>query len=345
MFDTLANRYRPQTLDDVVEQDVIKKTLKRQIERGTFQRAILFCGPAGCGKTTNARIFAKEINGGNNSYIEINAAVRNRVEDIRDLVEDAQFVPIGSTYKVYIVDECHMLTVQAWNAFLKLLEETPKHVVFILCTTDPQKIIDTVLSRTQRYEFKRISFKGIVNRLQEILNNEKSGENISGVATWDIEALEYIAKLSKGGMRSALTLLDKCLAYSPDVTVSNVINVIGVAGWDDMFDLLTAVKNKDDKSCLEIINKLYQSSVDLKQFVKDFISFVVDISKFCQTKNFELLDYLPNNYQGKIASFSDIVFLRAVLNQLLKLSTSLKWESNPKLLIEATFITEICGVS
>lgn len=343
MYETLANRYRPQTLEDVVEQDVVKKTLKHQIEKAHFQHAMLFSGCPGTGKTSNARIFARAINGGSGAYTEINAAVRNKVEDIRDLVEEAQFAPLGAKYRVYIVDECHMLTIQAWNAFLKLLEEPPKHAIFILCTTDPQKIPDTILSRTQRYEFKRISFKGIVDRLEYVLNCEKSGQNLSGVESWDKSALEYIAKSSKGGMRSALTLLDKCLAYSPILTAESVAKVAGVADCAQMIELLKTVQEKNETGCLALFSKLYDSSVDFKQFIKDFIAFVLDVIKYCQTKSFELLEYIPDTFKSELESFSDIIFLREVLTQLMELSSDLKWETNPKMLIEATFVTKFFG--
>lgn len=343
MYETLANRYRPQTLEDVVEQDVVKKTLKHQLEKEHFQHAMLFSGLAGTGKTSNARIFARAINGGSGAYTEINAAVRNKVEDIRDLVEEAQFAPLGAKYRVYIVDECHMLTIQAWNAFLKLLEEPPKHAIFILCTTDPQKIPDTILSRTQRYEFKRISFKGIVDRLEYVLNCEKSGQNLSGVESWDKSALEYIAKSSKGGMRSALTLLDKCLAYSSILTAESVAKVAGVADCAQMIELLKTVQEKNETGCLALFSKLYDSSVDFKQFIKDFIAFVLDVIKYCQTKSFELLEYIPDTFKSELESFSDIIFLREVLTQLMELSSDLKWETNPKMLIEATFVTKFFG--
>ena len=242
-----------------------------------------------------------------------------------------------------LVHNCHMLTIQAWNAFLKLLEEPPKHAIFILCTTDPQKIPDTILSRTQRYEFKRISFKGIVDRLEYVLNCEKSGQNLSGVESWDKSALEYIAKSSKGGMRSALTLLDKCLAYSPILTAESVAKVAGVADCAQMIELLKTVQEKNETGCLALFSKLYDSSVDFKQFIKDFIAFVLDVIKYCQTKSFELLEYIPDTFKSELESFSDIIFLREVLTQLMELSSDLKWETNPKMLIEATFVTKFFG--
>ena len=341
-YESLASRYRPKSFDEIVEQNVIKKTLKRQIERESFKHVVLFTGQAGSGKTSSARIFAREVNGGVSDFIELNAAVKNRVEDMRELVEDAQYMPIGTKYKVYIMDEVHLLTTQAQNALLKLFEEPPAHAVFILCTTDPQKLLDTILSRVERYDFKRISFQGIVSRLEYVLANEKNGENLSGVVSWETDALDCIAKAANGGMRNALTLLDKCLAYSGEVTLDNVVNVIGVVDYTQMFDLLEALQTKNNIKCSEIIEQLFQSGVDLKQFLKDFISFVIDVSKYCQTERFELLNEIPKSFENFLIQFKNLEFLRKVLSVFLKLLSDIKWENNPKMFIEAVILTEFC---
>ena len=169
---TLAVKYRPKVFEDVTEQGYIKDILRNQINNDEIKNAYLFCGGAGTGKTTTARIFANEINEGQGNPVEVDAASNNGVEQVRTIIDDAKFKALDSKYKVYIMDECHMLSTGAWNAMLKLLEEPPKTTIFILCTTDPQKIPATILSRVQRYDFQRISFEGIVKRLEYILQQE-----------------------------------------------------------------------------------------------------------------------------------------------------------------------------
>ena len=186
----------------------------------------MFCGGDGTGKTTCAHIFANEINKGQGEPIELDAASNNSVEDLRRLTEQAQTKSLDSEFKVFIIDECHSLSNQAWQAMLKTLEEPPASSIFIFCTTNPEKIPNTILSREQRYNFQRISQKGIVSRLKLILDcenkesskSEKPEERIE----YDIASLEYIAKIADGGMRDAITLMDKCLSYSKELSVANV---------------------------------------------------------------------------------------------------------------------------
>ena len=169
---SLAVKYRPKIFDDVVEQDTIKIILKQQITTGNIKNAYLFCGPAGDGKTTCARIFANEINNGYGNPIELDAASHNGVDDVREVIKQAQTKSLDSEYKIFIIDECHSISNTGWQAFLKLLEEPPAKSIFIFCTTDPQKIPKTILSRVQRYDFSRISQQGIVERLYSILQEE-----------------------------------------------------------------------------------------------------------------------------------------------------------------------------
>ena len=169
---SLATKYRPKTFDDVCEQDSVKVILKQQLESGEIQHAYLYVGSAGCGKTTCARIFSNEANKGRGNPIEIDAASNNSVDDVRNIIQQAKVKSMDSDYRIFILDECHMLSNSAWNAMLKLLEEPPKTAVFIMCTTDPQRIPRTILSRVQRFQFSRISQEGIVSRLCNILENE-----------------------------------------------------------------------------------------------------------------------------------------------------------------------------
>ena len=168
----LAIKYRPKTFDDVVEQGAVKKILQEQLKTKTHKNTYLFTGGAGTGKTTCARIFANEINNHEGNPIEIDAASNNGVENVRDIIDNAKFKALDAAYKVYIIDECHSLSIGAWNAMLKLIEEPPAQTVFIFCTTDPQKIPATIISRVQRYDFQRITYQSVVDRLKQILDWE-----------------------------------------------------------------------------------------------------------------------------------------------------------------------------
>ena len=219
----LAIKYRPKTFDDVVEQSEIKTILQEQLSTDTHKNCYLFTGGAGTGKTTCARIFANELNNGEGNPIEIDAASNNGVESVREIIDGAKFKAIDSRFKIYILDECHMLSTGAWNAMLKIIEEPPAQTIFIFCTTDPQKIPATILSRVQRYDFRRITFDSVVDRLKYICEQEakelcdiKGNEFLPGDVmpiSYDPNALAYIAKIADGGMRDAITLLDKCVSY------------------------------------------------------------------------------------------------------------------------------------
>lgn len=243
----LAIKYRPKTFDEVTEQGSIKVILQEQISTGTIKNAYLFTGGAGTGKTTCARIFANEINKGQGVPIEMDAASNNSVEDVRSITAQAQTKSLDSEYKIFIIDECHSLSNSAWQAMLKTLEEPPAKSIFIFCTTDPQKIPKTILSRVQRYDFQRISKDGIVKRLNYICDKEA----IDMTGSIEPDALEYLAKLADGGMRDAITLMDKCLSYSTELTVENVVKALGVANYDVMFSLLDSLIESKTSLCLE----------------------------------------------------------------------------------------------
>lgn len=332
----LALKYRPKTFNDVIEQDAIKATLSQQIKMNTIQHCYLFTGPAGCGKTTDARIFANEINSGSGNIIEIDAASNNSVEDTRRIIDDAKFKSITSTYKVYILDECHVFSSQAWQSLLKVIEEPPACVVFIFCTTNPEKIPNTILSRVQRYDFRKISFNGIVSRLKYIIENENNeGANI----TYEGSAIEYIAKLADGGMRDSITTLDKCLSYNTNLTLENVTTALGTVNYDILFDLTDYVYNFETNKVIETIETIYMSGANIKQFIKDYTLFVLDLCKYGLNKTFNYIQ-IPSLYKDRLDKYDNnaYAFFVQLLGEMTKLSSTIKWESSPKPTIESTFI-------
>ncbi|MGM9543533.1 MAG: DNA polymerase III subunit gamma/tau [Romboutsia timonensis] len=274
----LANKYRPKTFEDVSEQGAIKTIIENQIKNSDLRNAYLFCGGAGTGKTTCARIVADMINDGKGNPIELDAASNNSVDDVRRIITDSKFKSLDSKYKIYIIDECHSLSNAAWQAMLKLLEEPPKSTIFIFCTTDPQKIPGTILSRVQRYNFQRISKQGIINRLKYIIEQENKEGNI---ITYDNEALDYIAKQARGGMRDAITTLDKCLAFSKELTLKNVVDVLsaGVTPYDlNQFTL--CLINKDINNSLTCLNNFYMSGIDMSLLVTNYFDFLLNLQKY-----------------------------------------------------------------
>lgn len=334
MSKALAIKYRPQTFEDLTEQSAVVTILTNQIETNTIKHGYLFAGGAGTGKTTSARIFANMINKGAGTPIELDAASNNSVEDIRRLTEDAQTQSIDSEYKVFVIDECHSLSNQAWQAMLKTLEEPPAKAIFIFCTTDPQKIPNTILSRVQRYNFQRISQEGIVQRLLYILRCEGAI-----ASTHLVEAVEYIAKIADGGMRDAITLMDKCLSFSSDLTVENVIKALGVADYNTMFDLNNAFFENDKTKLIKIVSDVYSSGMDLKLFIKNYFEFLLDLNVYCLTKDLTMTK-IPEIWVDEMKSYGSHEW--SVSNNLLTyitdLQSSIKWEQNPKAVIIAKFI-------
>lgn len=335
---SLAVKYRPKTFSDVSEQSEVITILEQQLKTETTKNAYLFCGGAGTGKTTCARIFANEINKGKGNPTELDAASNNSVDDIRLIIEQAKMKSLDSEYRVFIIDECHALSNNAWQALLKLLEEPPKQSIFILCTTDPQKIPQTILSRVQRFDFKRISQQGIVNRLSYILSEENLGADTDEQALVVGDAIGYIAKVADGGMRSAITMLDKCLAFSTELTLENVVKVIGATNYAVYFDLTNVLTNFETKKMLTIINDLYSSGKDLKLFIKGFMEFILDVCKYDVTQSFDYIR-IPAIYDEDLKNLS-IDYCNRLLEKLITLNAEIKWESNPKAVIEATFYME-----
>ena len=298
------------------------------------------------GKTTSARIFANKINEGQGNPIEVDAASNNGVENVRTIIDDAKFKPLDSDYKVYIIDECHMLSNGAWNAMLKLLEEPPKTTIFLLCTTDPQKIPKTILSRVQRYDFQRISFEGIVNRLKYIINQEAllidcEDENKLGII-YDIEALEYISKVADGGMRDAISLLDKCLSFTHNLTVDNVVKALGISDYSSLNGLLHNIINNKVKESINNIENIYRSGKDLKLYIKQFINFILDVCKYQLYNSYDYIQ-IPNTINLDEYNNVPYIDLTNILDLVIKLSNNIKYDTNPKVLIESYLILIIKG--
>ena len=342
----LAIKYRPQTFDDMTEQSAIKDILENQIKTKTFQHGYLFTGPAGTGKTTSARIFANMINDGKGNPIEVDAASNSGVDNVRQIIDDAKRKPLDAEYKIFIVDECHSLSNGAWQALLKTLEEPPKFTIFIFCTTDPQKIPATILSRVQRYNFQKISNEGIVKRLEDICIHENS-QDYDDPDLRDIgdilrrpDALEHIAKVSSGGMRDAITLLDKCLSLSHDVTLENVLKTIGGEDYSTFITFLSALEGRVKVSAIRIIETVYNAGKDVKQFLRDFAKFVLEVEKYALYKNFDYIS-LPNTLENELEQLIDYS-LFDVMDFVVSLNNQIKWDNDPKTLIELSILI-YCG--
>ncbi|NLZ81714.1 MAG: DNA polymerase III subunit gamma/tau, partial [Clostridiales bacterium] len=284
-YTALYRKFRPDNYDDVKGQEHITTTLSNQIISERIGHAYLFCGTRGTGKTTVAKIFAKAVNcehpingnpcnecamcksisaGTSMNVIEMDAASNNGVENIRQIVDEVQYRPTEGRYKVYIVDEVHMLSTSAFNALLKTLEEPPEYVIFILATTEAHKIPITILSRCQRYDFKHISVEVIKDRLSELAAIEKMEV--------EDKALRYIAKTADGSLRDALSLLDQCEAFSigEPLSYDKTLEILGAVDTDIFSDMLRAVISENTVGCMELLEEMISYGRDLSQFVIDF---------------------------------------------------------------------------
>ena len=334
----LAVKYRPEHFEDVVCQDNVKKVLTNQLETNEVKQAYLFCGSSGTGKTTSARIFANEVNGGKGKPIEIDGASNNGVDNIRNIIDDCRMKSLDSKYKVYIIDEVHMLSIGAFNALLKVLEEPPKGVIFILCTTDPHKIPATILSRVQRFQFKRIPQDEVVKRLQYVLQQE-------GKITYDMDALQYIAKLADGGMRDALMKLDTVLGYTNEITMEAVLDCLGITNYDYLFKIVSSIIKQDATTPMQLIDDLYKQGKDLKLFVKDLSKFILDLCKLELTQDINTT-MIPPELKTKCTQLlckCDLDLLVDIMDAVNKLMDKIKYEQNPKSLIESELIILCLG--
>ena len=353
---SLAVKYRPKTFAEIVGQSTITDILQNQIKTKTFRNTVLFTGPAGCGKTTSARAFATLLNQGKGKPIEIDAASNNGVDNVRDIIVKAQQKSLDSEYKVFILDEVHMLSTGAWNALLKLIEEPPANTIFIFCTTDAQKIPATIISRVQRFDFKRISFENIVNRLKHVIYNERRERLINELTQQNLtddqidiqlcqaedsdyfdvdeDAIAYIAKTADGGMRDSLTLLDKAMAYSNELTLVNVIKALGSVDYTVFFNLTNAILDYKEKEVINIIETCYREGSDIKQFVKNYTIFLLDVCKYCICKDFTYIQ-IPETYKNELSELvNDKDFIKYLLSEINKLNSEIKWEASVKSIVE-----------
>ena len=299
MYQALYSRYRPKTFDELLGQDHITTTIKNQIKNGNIGHAYLFSGTRGTGKTSAAKIFSRAVNcldseDGNPcnkcasckeileettmDVIEMDAASNNSVEDIRDLRDKVIYPPASIKYKVYIIDEVHMLSKGAFNALLKTLEEPPKHLIFILATTEPEKLPQTILSRCQRFDFKRITTQDLIHNMEKILRE------------LDIEVedrvLSLIARNADGAMRDALSLLDQCVSYEDkNISYEDAINILGIANRDLIFNMVDDIKEKRLEKVLMTVDEIIQEGKDIQQFIKDLIDHFRNLMIVKSSKN------------------------------------------------------------
>lgn len=329
MYTALYRKWRPMTFDDVVSQPHVTQTLARQVAEGKTAHAYLFTGSRGTGKTTCARILAKAINclnphdgkpcleceicraadaGTLSDIVEIDAATNTGVDDVRELREAAVYTPELCRYKVYIIDEVHMISEQAFNALLKIMEEPPEHVKFILATTEIHKIPATIISRCQRFDFRRIREEDIVDRLMYIASQEKTDLTHEGA--------ELIARLSDGAMRDALSLMDQCMAFSEHIDPEAVSDAAGIAGREYLFEILEAAAKNDAPAAISVVDRLYAASKDMTRLCDELIT---------QIRNLMLIKTVPERPElvlclswetERLKSIADSLSLGEILSKL-----------------------------
>ena len=353
----LYRKFRPRTFDEVKGQDHIVRTLKNQIRNQRIGHAYLFTGTRGTGKTSVAKILAKAVNclspkdgepcgecencvaaaqGTFMDIMEIDAASNTGVEDIRRVIEEIQYTPARGKYKVYIIDEVHMLSVNAFNAFLKTLEEPPEYVVFILATTEPHKLPATILSRCQRYDFKRIDLDTIAENLTDLLEKE-------GVEAEE-KAVRYIARAGDGSMRDALSLLDRCVAFSlgEKITYDNVLSILGTVDVEDFSALYRAVSSCQVTDALKIIEKTVDSGRDLTPFISDFVLYLRNllILNVGGKSGSELLGLSEENIRllQEDAKTAESEVLMRYIRILSELLNQLRFSSSKQILTEVALI-------
>ena len=355
-YQALYRKFRPQEFDDVKGQDHIVTTLKNQIKADRIGHAYLFCGTRGTGKTTIAKIFAKAVNcehpvdgspcgecptcraiaaGNSMNVIEIDAASNNGVDNIRQIREEVEYRPTEGKYKVYIIDEVHMLSIGAFNALLKTLEEPPAYVIFILATTEAHKIPITILSRCQRYDFRRISIDTITARLRELMDAEQ--------VTVEDRALRYIAKAGDGSMRDALSLLDQCIAFylGQELTYDKVLDTLGAVDTEIFSRLLRQILDKNITGAIQTVETLVIEGRELGQFVTDFTWYLRNLMLVQSSDDMEdVLDISSENLAllKEEASMVDADILMRYIRIFSELGSQIKYASQKRILIEIAVI-------
>lgn len=350
-YKALYRTYRPQTFDEVAGQKHIIKTLKNALANNKIAHAYLFCGPRGTGKTTMAKLFAKALNceegighqcnkcsnclevieGSHPDVIEIDAASNNGVEQVRDLIDKVNYLPIKGRYKVYIIDEVHMMTTSAFNALLKTIEEPPAHVIFILATTEPHNIIPTILSRCQRYDFTKVSDGDIQERMAVVL--EKEG------IKYDNEAVQAIISLADGGMRDALSILDQILAYSGNsLSVEDVYSLFGLASEEEKVSFIKDVNSGNISSALEKIKAFSEGGVDLKRLTSDLLEILKDVLILKKTNDENELTAISEKHADELSSLISTKKLNEMIGALLRVQADYKTASNIKTMFEVTIL-------
>ena len=345
MYQALYRKYRPKTFDEISGQEVIIQILKNSIINNKISHAYLFAGPRGTGKTSIAKIFSRTINCENPvnampcnkcvyctqnndiDIIEIDAASNNGVDEIREIKEKVNLVPALGKYKVYIIDEVHMLTISAFNALLKTLEEPPKHAIFILATTEPHKIPATILSRCQRYDFKKISESKIYEKLKYIIDQEK--------ITINDNAIKEIARLSDGGLRDAISILDQVIAYSNnDITEEDIHNINGTLTQYQLEEFINAIFNNNLKFILDSLEKYDENGKNLVKLTEEIILFLKNI---LINKNIDIEENMYTKYKEKVTNDK----LYKLIKELNDSIYEMKKASNVKLILELSFIKEL----
>ena len=352
----LYRKFRPGTFDEVKGQDHIVTTLKNQVVSGRIGHAYLFCGTRGTGKTSIAKLFAKTVNcenpkdgspcgecasckriaaGASMDVVEMDAASNNGVEDVRNIIEAVSYSPSEGKYRVYIIDEVHMLSTNAFNALLKTLEEPPTYCIFILATTEVHKIPITILSRCQRYDFKRISIDTIADRLEEITSKE-------GV---DVEpkALRYIARTADGSMRDALSLLDQCIAfhYGKTLTYDNALDVLGAVDTEVFSRLLRFVLNRDVTGCIKTLEEIVIQGRELTQFITDFTWYLRNLLIVKTSDNAEEVLDVSTDSRNRLMEEADMCDADRIIRFIRifsELSNSIRYASQKRILTEIALI-------